>query len=50
MMGAPIKRSFSTQSAITGHPRTAWRTGEIDPIETFRIGPMNGREARESGL
>jgi hypothetical protein len=26
------------------------RTGQIDPLLPFKIGPRNGREARESGL
>ena len=50
--------SFSTISvdsgrrlrAITGHPPTAWRTSEFDPLLPFKIGPANGREAPESGL
>ena len=32
------------------HSTTAWRRGKVDPERTFRIGPMNGREARENGL
>ena len=36
--------------AITGHPPTAWRTGEFDPKHAFKMSSMNGREARESGL
>src|SRR5271166_5851918 len=28
----------------------AWRTGQIDPKATFRVGPVNGRKAPESGL
>jgi hypothetical protein len=27
----------------------AWRTGQIDRLLPFHIGPMNGREALESG-
>jgi hypothetical protein len=27
-----------------------WRTGQIDPELPFEVGPMNGREARGSGL
>jgi hypothetical protein len=27
-----------------------WRTGDIDPEPPFRVGPMNGCKARESGL
>jgi hypothetical protein len=26
------------------------RTGQVDPFLSFKIGLMNGREARESGL
>jgi hypothetical protein len=32
--------------AITGHPPTAWRTGQIDPELPFEIGVMNWREGR----
>jgi hypothetical protein len=50
VISAPIKRSFSTQFAKSGHTRTAWRTGQIDPLLPSKIGPANGMEARESGL
>jgi hypothetical protein len=30
-------------SAHTGHSPTGWRTGQIDPKATFKIGPMNER-------
>jgi len=30
--------------------RAGGRTAGIDPLLTFKFGPMNGREARESGL
>ena len=29
--------------AITGHPPTAWRTGEFDPLLPFEVRPMNRR-------
>jgi hypothetical protein len=29
--------------AKSGHSRTAWRTGQIDPERTLEIGAMNGR-------
>ncbi len=32
------------------HSPTARRTGQIDPKRALKIGPMNGREARRSGL
>ena len=28
---------------ISGHPPTAWRTGEFDPERALKIDPMNGR-------
>ena len=34
----------------SGRSPAAWPTGHIDPLLPFKIGPMNGREARESGL
>jgi hypothetical protein len=37
-------------SANSGHTPTASRTGQIDPLPTFKIEFMNGRKARESGL
>ena len=36
--------------AITGHPPTAWRTSEFDPLLPFKIDVVNEREARESSL
>ena len=36
--------------AKSGHTRTAWRTGQIDPLLPSKIGPANGMEAPESGL
>jgi hypothetical protein len=36
--------------ANTGHSRTAWRTGRIDPKHAFKIGLINGRKGRGSGL
>ena len=36
--------------AKSGQYGRAWRTSQIDPLLPFKIGPMNGREARESGL
>jgi hypothetical protein len=33
-----------------GRPPTSCRTGRIDPKRALKIGSMNGREARESGL
>ncbi len=38
------------QCANSGRSATARPTGQIDPLPIFKIGPMNGREARESGL
>jgi hypothetical protein len=35
--------------ANSGHSPWAWRTGQIDPLLPFKIGPMNGREAPKSG-
>ena len=37
-------------SANTGHSPTARRTCQIDPLLSFKLGLMNWREARESGL
>ena len=36
--------------AKSGHTRTAWRTGQIDPLLPSKIGPANGMEAKESGF
>jgi hypothetical protein len=36
--------------ANCGHWATAWRTGPFDPKATFKVCPLNGREAPESGL
>jgi hypothetical protein len=36
------------ECAKSGHTRTAWRTGQIDPLLPSKIGPVNGMEARES--
>jgi hypothetical protein len=36
--------------ANSGHSQTVRRTGQVDPERPFKIGPMNGRHARESGL
>jgi hypothetical protein len=36
--------------ANSRHSPTAWRTGQFDPLLPFKIGPVNEREARESGL
>jgi hypothetical protein len=36
-------------SANTGHSPRTCRTGQIDPLLPFHIGPMNGREALEGG-
>jgi hypothetical protein len=38
------------ECAKSGHTRTAWRTGQIDPLLPSKLGPANGMEARESGL
>ena len=35
---------------MTGRSRALPRTRQFDPLLPFTIGPMNGREARESGL
>ena len=37
-------------SANTGHSPKAGRTGQVDPLLPYKIGPMNGREGRGSGL
>jgi hypothetical protein len=34
--------------AITGHPPTAWRTGEFDPLLPHKIGRMNGRKREKA--
>jgi hypothetical protein len=36
--------------ATTSRSPTAWRTGKIDRLLPFKIGQIDGREARESGL
>jgi hypothetical protein len=36
--------------ANSSHSPMAWRTGEIDPELPLKIGPLNEREAPESGL
>jgi hypothetical protein len=38
-----------SQCANTGHSTKAGRTGQIDPELPFKIDPMKGREAPESG-
>jgi hypothetical protein len=35
--------------AITGHPQTAWRTGEFDPKRRFAVGPIDERCAIHCG-
>jgi hypothetical protein len=40
---------WARQCAKGGHSATAARTSQIDPKATFRLGPMNGREAQEIG-
>jgi hypothetical protein len=37
-------------SANSGRSQTVRRTGQVDPELPYEIGPVNGREARESGL
>jgi hypothetical protein len=32
--------------ANSGRSPTAWPMGHIDPLPTFKVGPMNGRKAR----
>jgi hypothetical protein len=49
----PAPRAIAMQwqeCANSGHTPTSRRMGQIDPELPFEIGPMNGREARESGL
>jgi hypothetical protein len=36
--------------AKSGRKGATLRTGQIDPLVPFKIRPINGREARESGL
>jgi uncharacterized protein YbjT (DUF2867 family) len=57
LSGAAIKRprTFARESAsganlTLGTHRSAGQTVGIDPLLPFKIDPMNGREARESGL
>src|ERR1700722_998235 len=38
------------ECANSGRSPPARRTGQVDPLLSFKIGPTNGREARESGL
>jgi len=50
-----VQRRFETslkclKYANTGRSLTARRTGQVDPELPYRIDPMKGREARESGL
>jgi hypothetical protein len=45
------RRSFERlKCANTGHCPRARRVSQIDPLLPFKIGPVNGREAPESGL
>jgi hypothetical protein len=44
------RRDGRPQCANSGHTRTVWRTGQINPLLPFKVGLMNGREARQSGL
>ena len=37
-------------SANTGHCPRVRRMGQIDPLLTYKTGPVNGREGRGSGL
>jgi hypothetical protein len=55
----PFRRGFDNDHLGTlmpfGAPSTpsfadAWRTGQIDALPPFKIGPVTGREAGESGL
>jgi len=34
----------------TGRSPAPRRTGQVDPLQTFKIGPVDERKARESGL
>jgi hypothetical protein len=36
--------------AKSGHSPGAWRRGQVDLLLPFKIGPVNGRQAGESGL
>ena len=38
------------ECANTRGSPAARRTGQVDPLLPFKVGPMNGREARQSGL
>jgi hypothetical protein len=31
-----------------GHWLTAWRTGQSDPLLTFKVGPLNGRKRQKA--
>jgi hypothetical protein len=42
--------SSRPECANSGHSPTAWRMAQYDPLLTFKVGPLNGREAPESGL
>jgi hypothetical protein len=46
----PGPGSGRRQRAKSGHTRTAWPSGQIDPLLPSKLGPANGMEARESGL
>ena len=46
----PLYVDFSRPvCANSGHSQTVRRTCQVDPKLPFEIGPMNGREAPESG-
>jgi hypothetical protein len=47
---AQQQRSVRPECASTGRSPMARGTRHIDPLLPFKIGPMDGREARESGL
>ena len=40
-----LPRHKRTRCVDAGH----WRTGQTDPLQTYKISPVNGRNARESG-
>jgi hypothetical protein len=42
---SPVRK----ECAMTGRSRAFPRTRQFDPKATFKIGPLNGRYARESG-
>ena len=49
--GASRRRGADPRPRLeTSRKPTAWPKGDLDPLLPFKVDPMNGREARESGL